>query len=222
MEMCEEEGVFYQLLSKSQPVSGSVSLGGGLQRVYHPSPVVLLSPAHLSTPILVCRVSKIFHWRPDSFDCVSTTLPQLPSARHKSWRELEMFSHWLGGKWKGSKLTSLPSNSRSRATHHFTRLVAYSPGCSGFSRAVVPGKEVSGRGDARVRRTLMEILVQVVPTPSFSLQEILVVSIEGLVAAEELWGQGWGIRSLHKLLMKAFYLSGHQWGTRENWVLLLG
>ena len=46
-----------------------------------------------------------------------------------------------------------------------------------------------GRGDARAR-TLMEILVQEVTTSSLSLQEILVVSIGGLVAAE-FSGQSW-------------------------------
>ena len=50
-----------------------------------------------------------------------------------------------------------------------------------------------GRGDARAR-TLMEILVQEVTTSSLSLQEILGVSIGGLVAAE-FSGQSWEIHS---------------------------
>lgn len=64
-------------------------------------------------------------------------------------------------------------------------------------------EKLFGRSDARVRRTLIEILVQVVPIPKFSLEEILVVSVGGLVVVEKFSGQGWGIYSLHKTFMKA-------------------
>lgn len=119
MVQYEEEGVFYQLLSKSQLSSGPVS------ELWPPKHFSSLSsgtalPTHPSTTLLVCRVPRRLPRRCASFDCVSTTLSQPPSVRHKSWRGSEIFPHWFGEKWKSSKLTFLLSKSRSTAVTTLT------------------------------------------------------------------------------------------------------
>lgn len=119
MVQYEGEGVFYQLLTKSQLFSGSVS---GLWPPKHFSSMSRGTPlpTRLSTTLLVCRVPRRLPQRRASLDSVSTVLSQPPSMRHKSWMGSEIFPHWFGGKWKSSKLIFLLSKSRSRVVTTLT------------------------------------------------------------------------------------------------------
>lgn len=162
-------------VSLSFPVGPS--LGCGLQSTFHPRPVEQLSPPISLLPSLSAGFPNYFL---EDLPLLTVSPQPSPNRRICETQKLEGVGNSPSlVRWETEELQAqfFAQQVQKQSSHHFTHGDAYSPGGAGFSGAVVPGKEVFGRGDARVRRTLMEILVQAVTTSSFSLQEILVVSI---------------------------------------------
>ena len=173
---------------------GGPSLACGLQSTFHPRPAEQLSPPVSLLPSLSAGSPNYF-----LEDLLLLTMSPQPSPNRRICETQKLEGVGNIPSLVGWEMEELPAHLlaqqvQKQSSHHFTHGDAYPPGGAGFSGAVVPGKEVFGRGNARVR-TLMEILVQAVTTSSFSLQELLVVSIGGLVAAE-FSGQGWGRHSV--------------------------
>lgn len=127
MVQYEGEGVFYQLLTKSQLFSGSVS---GLWPPKHFSSMSRGTPlpTRLSTTLLVCRVPRRLPSKTCLFgQCLHSALPTSFYKAQKLDGVRNIPSLWFGGKWKSSSSSTL-SKSRSRAVTTLTTGDAYSPG----------------------------------------------------------------------------------------------